>query len=144
MVGVKTALNDNPKLSTRLWKGKNPLALVIDPNQKLSRSKRDYNLFKRKFITIINQNHQENGEQIQITVEEILDQLYDRNLQSVIIEGGGKTLQSFIDADLWDEARIFKTKQKISDGLKGPKIKKDWVNVCSKIKEDTLITIYKN
>tara|TARA_B100001173_G_scaffold311861_1_gene330585 strand:- start:3136 stop:4170 length:1035 start_codon:yes stop_codon:yes gene_type:complete len=144
MVGVKTVLNDNPKLNTRLWKGKNPLALVIDTQQKLSNSKRDYNLFKRKFITIRNQNKEENREQNPIKTKEILDQLYDRSLQSVIIEGGGETLQSFIDTDLWDEARIFVTKQKISDGLKGPKIKRESVYGYSKIKEDTLITIYKD
>ncbi len=145
MIGVKTALNDNPKLNTRLWKGKNPLALVIDPHQKLSScKKRDYNLFNRKFITIRNQNQQKYREQIKITAEEILDQLYDINLQSVIIEGGAKTLQCFIDAGLWDEARIFVTKQKISDGLKGPKIKRESVYDSSKIKEDTLITIYKD
>ena len=79
-----------------------------------------------------------------ITAQKISDQLYDEKLQSVIIEGGAKTLQHFIDADPWDEARIFVTKTKLKSGLKGPKIKRDLIYSTSKIKEDTLITLYKD
>ena len=142
MIGAKTALNDNPKLNTRLWKGNNPVAVVIDPQQRLSRSKGGFNLKNKKFLTIIDQEiRMENNP---ITAQKISDQLYDQKLQSVIIEGGAKTLQHFIDADLWDEARIFVTKTKLKSGLKGPKIKRDLIYSTSKIKEDTLITLYKD
>ena len=142
MIGAKTALNDNPKLNTRLWKGNNPVAVVIDPQQRLSRSKGGFNLKNKKFLTIIDQEiRMENNP---ITAQKISDQLYDEKLQSVIIEGGAKTLQHFIDADLWDEARIFVTKTKLKSGLKGPKIKRDLIYSTSKIKEDTLITLYKD
>lgn len=144
MIGVQTALNDNPKLDTRLWNGENPVSVVIDPHQKLSNIKGDFNLLKKKFLTIKNQNKEENKDQLSIKAQEVLDQLFKNGLQSVIIEGGTKTLQHFIDAELWDEARIFVTKDKLKAGLKGPVIKRDAVHSSSKIKEDTLITLYKD
>jgi diaminohydroxyphosphoribosylaminopyrimidine deaminase/5-amino-6-(5-phosphoribosylamino)uracil reductase len=144
MIGVQTALNDNPKLDTRLWKGKNPLALVIDPQQKLSHTESDFNLQKGKFLTIKNQNQEEITDHLPLKAQEILDQLYDNDLQSVIIEGGSKTLQCFIDEGLWDEARIFVTKDELGAGLKGPLINRDRVHTTSTINADTLITLYKD
>jgi diaminohydroxyphosphoribosylaminopyrimidine deaminase/5-amino-6-(5-phosphoribosylamino)uracil reductase len=144
MIGVQTALNDNPKLDTRLWKGKNPLAVVIDPQQKLSHTESDFNLQKGKFLTIKNQNQEEITDHLPLKAKEILDQLYDNDLQSVIIEGGSKTLQCFIDEGLWDEARIFVTKDELGAGLKGPLINRDRVHTTSTINADTLITLYKD
>jgi diaminohydroxyphosphoribosylaminopyrimidine deaminase/5-amino-6-(5-phosphoribosylamino)uracil reductase len=46
--------------------------------------------------------------------------LYKNNIQSVIIEGGNKTLQSFIDANLWDEARVFMGKTTFQNGTLAP------------------------
>ena len=106
MIGVQTVLNDNPKLDTRLWNGKNPVSIVIDPSKKLSKTDGDFNLLKKKFITIKNENKGKNKDQLSIKPQEILDQLFNNSLQSVIIEGGTKTLQNFIDAELWDEARV--------------------------------------
>jgi len=142
MIGVQTALNDNPKLNTRMWKGKNPLAVVIDPKQKLSSTKVDFNLNVRELLSIKNQNQEDKTDYLPLKAQEILDQLYNNNLQSVIIEGGSKTLQCFIDAGLWDEARIFITKEKLGAGLKGPLINRDITHSISKIKSDTLITLY--
>ena len=53
-------------------------------------------------------------------IKSILEELYQQNIQSVIIEGGSKTLQSFIDTNMWDEARIFTANKKLSDGVKAP------------------------
>ena len=95
MIGVRTVLNDNPKLDTRLWNGKNPVSIVIDPSQKLSKIDGNFNLMKKKFITIKNENKDKNKDQLLIKPQEILDQLFKNSLQSVIIEGGTKTLQYF-------------------------------------------------
>ena len=70
--------------------------------------------------------------------------LFNNSLQSVIIEGGTKTLQNFIDAELWDEVRIFVTKEKLISGLKGPVFKRNANYNSSKILEDTLITYHKD
>ena len=144
MIGVQTVLDDNPKLDTRLWNGKNPVPVVIDPSQKLSKIKGDFNLMKKKFITIKNQNSNKNKDQLSIKAQEILDQLFNNSLQSVIIEGGTKTLQNFIDAELWDEVRIFVTKEKLISGLKGPVFKRNANYNSSKISEDTLLTYHKD
>jgi diaminohydroxyphosphoribosylaminopyrimidine deaminase/5-amino-6-(5-phosphoribosylamino)uracil reductase len=69
----------------------------------------------------------------------LLHDLYRRQIQSVIVEGGAQTLQAFIDQQVWDEARIFISPQTFETGIKGPvfsgvldnqyKIKRDWLNV---------------
>ena len=144
MIGVQTALNDNPKLDTRLWKGNNPQAVVIDPQNKLSNTQGEFNLHKGKFLTIKNLNPENIEDYLPLKAQEILDQLYNNNFQSVIIEGGNKTLQYFIDAGLWDEAKIFIIKDKLEEGLKAPLIKRDVVHTTANIKTDTLITLYKD
>lgn len=144
MIGVQTVLDDNPKLDTRLWNGKNPVSIVIDPSKKLSKTHGNFNLMKEKFITIKNQNRKKNKDKLSIKAQEILDQIFNNSLQSVIIEGGTKTLQHFIDAELWDEVRIFVTKEKLISGLKGPVFKRNTNYNSSKILEDTLLTYHKD
>ena len=56
-------------------------------------------------------------------VKQICNKLYDDKILSIIVEGGTKTLSNFIDSDLWDEMRIFKTQEILGDGVKGPAIK---------------------
>ena len=142
MIGVQTALNDNPKLNTRLWKGNNPIAVVIDPKQRLSKFIGNLNLKSNEFITI--KDLDKRSENNPLAAREILDQLSEKKLQSVIIEGGTKTLQHFIDANLWDEARIFVTKAKLKSGLKGPNINRSLIHNSTKINEDILITLYRD
>ena len=144
MIGVHTALIDNPQLSTRLWTGNNPLPIIIDPHQKFTKSVRDLKLKKDKFLSIKNRKFKKNDRQFLISAKDILNQLYERDLQSVIVEGGAKTLQHFIDADLFDEARIFRSNEKLNGGLLAPKIDIDIKSFSSKIKKDKLLTIYRN
>ena len=74
-------------------------------------------------------------------IENILNELYKLNIQSVIIEGGTKTLQSFIDKNLWDEARIFKTNEILIDGVKTPNIEGQII-YSSEIGGDKLEILY--
>ena len=129
MVGTRTALKDDPSLTTRLWKGKNPIRIVIDKNLKLPL---DLKLFSEESKTIVINNTKNSAEQnIQyIKIEEgniiknALECLYDLNIQSILVEGGSKTLQSFIDAGVWDEARIITNeKMMIGKGIKAPDLK---------------------
>lgn len=112
LVGTNTALQDDPSLTTRLWPGKNPVRLVIDKELKLPASLR---LFDGSTKTIVfNYKKQADGNNLiyqQLNKDEnilpqILSSLYQQQIQSVIVEGGSKLLQSFIDAGLWDEARV--------------------------------------
>lgn len=129
MVGTRTALKDNPSLTTRLWKGKNPVRIVPDRDLKLPQ---DLKLFNQESNTIVINNIKNSVEQniqyIKIEQNDFLDKaldlLYDLNIQSILVEGGSKTLQSFIDAGLWDEARIITNKKmSIGNGINAPDLK---------------------
>ena len=111
-MGTNTALLDDPELTTRLWEGNSPIRLVLDMNLRLPLHLK---LFDKKVKTIVfnNVKQEENENLIYYKIEkeknivsEISKALYQLNIQSVIVEGGAKLLQSFIDADLWDEARV--------------------------------------
>ncbi|MFY0627788.1 MAG: bifunctional diaminohydroxyphosphoribosylaminopyrimidine deaminase/5-amino-6-(5-phosphoribosylamino)uracil reductase RibD [Reichenbachiella sp.] len=127
MVGTSTARYDNPSLTVRDWKGKNPLRVFIDKNLKLDKS---LNLFDQSTPAVCYNLHKseklKNLEYVQLSkenlLEEILDDLYKRKVQSLFIEGGAKLLQSFIDQGLWDEARVFTTDVKFEKGIEAPKI----------------------
>jgi diaminohydroxyphosphoribosylaminopyrimidine deaminase / 5-amino-6-(5-phosphoribosylamino)uracil reductase len=130
MVGTNTALKDNPALTARLYPGKNPLRLVIDMDLKLPPT---LQLFDGAVKTIIfNQYKEEEGEKLSFykinkdekIIPQILNVLYQLKIQSVIIEGGAKLLQSFIDDNLWDEARVItNTAMQISEGITAPVFK---------------------
>ncbi len=136
LVGTNTALLDNPELTTRLWEGKSPVRLVLDINLRLPLHLK---LFDKKVKTIVfntvKQEENENlfyykiGKESNI-VSELLNALYQLNIQSVIVEGGAILLQSFIDAGLWDEARIISNEEParpvgglvIKNGVDGPEL----------------------
>ncbi|QHT72206.1 bifunctional diaminohydroxyphosphoribosylaminopyrimidine deaminase/5-amino-6-(5-phosphoribosylamino)uracil reductase RibD [Rhodocytophaga rosea] len=126
LVGTSTALYDNPQLNVRNWHGENPLRLVIDLNLRLPSH---LHLFDRKQPTICYNLHKAGTEENLIWVQlqqpdnslqEILQDLYARKVQSVIVEGGSKILNSFIEKGLWDEARIFESPQVFGNGIAAP------------------------
>ena len=129
LVGTNTVLKDNPSLTTRLWKGENPVRIVIDKELKIPS---ESNIFSKAINTIIfncsKNSIEDNVQYIQLDnknfMEEMLHVLYELNLQSVLIEGGAKTLQSFIDADVWDEARVVTNIEMIIEkGISAPEMK---------------------
>ncbi|PRX49673.1 bifunctional diaminohydroxyphosphoribosylaminopyrimidine deaminase/5-amino-6-(5-phosphoribosylamino)uracil reductase RibD [Salegentibacter salegens] len=126
LVGTNTAIADNPKLNTRLWEGTNPVRVVIDKELKIPQESA---LFDGSIKTIVlNENETSDKNNLifekldfqQDLSQQICEVLYRHNLQSVIIEGGAKTLQTFIDVDLWDEARVFTGISEFHKGLKAP------------------------
>jgi len=128
LVGTNTALADDPSLTTRLWKGNNPVRLVIDMELRLPYHLKIFN--KAVKTIIFNKMKSEEDENlIFYKIEEkniliqILKTLHQMQIQSVIVEGGAKLLQSFIDVSLWDEVRIIRNKQlTIAKGLNAPKL----------------------
>lgn len=129
LVGTQTAIDDNPKLDVRDWTGKNPIRLVIDANKRIPDNNQLFDN-QTKTIVICKKSDSINSENcifetidFQSNIpEQIAKVLYKHNIQSVIIEGGSRTLQTFIDAQLWDEARIFKGNSLMRDGIKAPKL----------------------
>jgi len=142
LVGRITAEKDNPSLTVREIAGSNPVRIVIDKNLKLSG---DLNLFNSEAKTIIfnaiKSEETRTNQFIKINfnnlIKSILEELYQQNIQSVIIEGGSKTLQSFIDTNMWDEARIFSTNKTLAKGVKSPTIEGEIISE-DKIGEDEL------
>ena len=146
LVGRVTAQKDNPSLTVREVEGKNPIRIVIDKDLKLST---DLNLFNNDAKTIVfNAIKSEENDtnrfikiDFNILIKSILHELYKQNIQSVIIEGGSKTIQSFIDENMWDEARIFTTKKELKDGVKAPNIEGK-ISIKEEISGDVLEILF--
>ena len=115
LVGGNTVLEDNPSLTTRKVSGRNPIRIVIDTKDNLSES---FNVFNDEAKTIVLSSKHFNSQKH--IAQQICNQLYELNIISVIVEGGQKTLQHFIDENLWDEMRVFKGNIEFNDGKKGP------------------------
>ncbi len=125
LIGTNTALIDNPILNTRDWHGKNPLRMVLDKSLRLPEN---LAVFNRDFPTLIfnsiKNEEQNNLQYIKINFENVLavmlQHLYEKQIQSVLVEGGSLLLNSCIEAGLWDEARIFKSTVQLNNGVKAP------------------------
>lgn len=148
LVGTNTILKDNPKLSVRDWTGKNPIRIVLDKSGKILNTfyVKDNSI---KTIIFTEQENLKSTEYIEyeiVTFDDqlvfsIIDVLYKHEIQSVLVEGGTKTLQNFIDSNLWDEARVFKSDILLLEGLKGPEIKSRQFEKTT-ILNDELVILY--
>ncbi len=126
LVGRNTVTVDDSELTARLWPGNNPLRIVIDRNLLLGLDKKIFN--NKADTLIINEQKEETTGNLHYckidfaadVPAQILQLLYRRNILSVIVEGGAQTLQSFINTDLWDEARIFTTPHTLNSGKPAP------------------------
>ena len=149
MIGTNTALLDDPVLTARLWPGNNPVRMVIDMQLKLPSSLK---LFDGSVKTIVfNQIKQEEGgtvayykiEKDSSLVPQVLNALHQLRIQSVMIEGGAKLLQSFIDAGLWDEARVIKNRRLAvgtEQGVDAPVLEKAELIETQEIETDIINT----
>jgi diaminohydroxyphosphoribosylaminopyrimidine deaminase/5-amino-6-(5-phosphoribosylamino)uracil reductase len=122
MVGTETALRDNPQLTTRLWPGKNPIRVVIDRELKVPAH---YHVWSGEapsvFVTAVA------GREQTITLNfdqpilpALLNELHAAGIQSVMVEGGAKLLESIISAGLWDEMRVITGSGLLGSGLRAP------------------------
>ena len=129
LIGKNTAAIDNPKLNMRYWEGSAPKRVVIDRRLELNHQ---LNIFDQSVETLVfNEIKTDiNGKIKHIALEDfdryvpqyILYQLYLQDVQSIIIEGGAHTLNTFIEAGLWDEARIFTGSSVLGKGIRAPLI----------------------
>jgi len=145
LVGYNTALKDNPLLTTRKWFGKNPLRVVIDVEGKLPSH---LNLFTDGSPTLVfTQASKQDTQTVSYIklnnkthfIDEILDGLYQKNIQSVLIEGGPKTLQMFMDSNAWNEAHIFTSNSEWREGIKSPIFKNGTEALHKNLLNDTYI-----
>lgn len=128
MVGTRTAELDNPSLTVRNWQGRSPVRIVLDRQQRLPPA---LHLFDGSVPTLVftDKPHaaQTNLEYIPIDFQQdilpqIMEYLYAQGLQSLLVEGGSILLQSFIDAELWDEIVVEESPLKLLSGVKAPEM----------------------
>lgn len=126
LVGTNTARFDDPALTNRHWTGANPTRVVIDMHLQLPTHLK---LFDGTVPTIIFNSirHEErpNLRYYQVTedvsiVHQVVNALYQLRIQSVLVEGGARLLQSFIDESVWDEIRMIRGHQSAGDGIPAP------------------------
>lgn len=150
LIGTNTVLEDNPKLNVRSWEGKSPIRIILDKELKV---KGDYHIFdqRTKTIVITQQNSmklRKEGVDYEIidfsknVGQQVCEVLQKHNIISVLIEGGSQTIQTFIEANLWDEARVFTGPITFGTGLKAPRLSSKATHL-KQIESDTL-TIYSN
>lgn len=129
LVGRRTALLDNPSLTVRNWYGKNPVRLVLDKNLSLPHT---LHLFNDHIPTLVFTSTEHPIEKYieYITLKDVkellpqmMDKLYIRGIQSLLVEGGAQLHQSFIDTGLWDEIFVEKARTTLHSGVKAPEIR---------------------
>jgi len=126
LVGANTVLLDNPTLTVRNWSGKSPVRIAID---RQGRIPENYNILDGSILTLVftekDKLNKNRVEFIKINfdadnLKTILNEIYHRNINSVMVEGGASILNSFIEAGLWDEANIEVSPVNITVGVKAP------------------------
>ncbi len=117
-VGTNTVINDNPQLTVRLWYGNNPIRICLDTKGRIPANSRIFDN-SAQTICLIQEEFR--------NLHTLLNHLHSINIQSVIIEGGTKFLESFLNQNLWDESRIFISKSLFLKGIKAPEIKGHYI-----------------
>jgi diaminohydroxyphosphoribosylaminopyrimidine deaminase/5-amino-6-(5-phosphoribosylamino)uracil reductase len=144
LVGTRTALHDNPRLNVRDWPGPQPIRLVIDKNLSLPPT---HNLLDGSQPTLIytyrQPYHKANLDLVTLSeaddlIPQVLADLYERQVQSVLIEGGPTVLNALINAGLWDEMRIFRAPTKLGQGIAAPRISLQNLRERQSVGPDTL------
>jgi len=150
LIGTNTALQDNPSLNTRNWTCPQPVRLIVDLNMRLTST---LQIFDKKQKTVIFNTikYEDQGNLLYYKIDKdvsvvsnILTACFDLQIQSILVEGGSRLLQSFIDEQLWDEARVIENSELIIDnGLNAPVLSNHYLTSSESVFTD-FITYYKN
>lgn len=143
LVGNNTVKNDNPMLTARLWQGNQPTRIVISKNPTFGTNTHILQDGKTLIFNAEKDETTENVHFVKLNFEEnvlnqIMQKLHEMKIQSVIVEGGVFTLRQFIQANLWDEARVLVGNSIWEDGIKAPDLPNSELIQQKKIESDTL------
>lgn len=147
MVGYNTVLKDNPQLNVRHYQGRNPKRVVFDRQLTLPQESNILDNTQETIIfNYIKDDRQGNNIFVKIDenkdlVNQILEKLYEQKISSIVVEGGTKLINKFLEANLWDEANVIVGQKKFGTGVKCPKISKGLFS-CEKIGDNTLEVYY--
>lgn len=151
MVGTNTVINDNPRLNVRSWSGFNPIRVILDNSLRIPK---DAHVFDGSEKTIVFTSSRIgfpiDHPNVEVAIidyaqnvpKQVCDYLYKQDIQSILIEGGAKTLQGFINENLWDEAKVFVGSSKFGKGVNAPRIHNHSFGT-EKVGSDLLVT-FKN
>ncbi len=149
LVGTNTILLDNPQLTNRLWEGKNPLRITFDCDNKIPLNARIFDesaqtlIFSKRtkkvnnFVNFVAVDFSKN------ILQQVMNELYTRKITSLIVEGGAQTLRSFMDENLWDEAKVEIAPFSLENGVRAPELNKNLLYKEEFIGENKL-QYYKN
>jgi len=148
MIGYNTLINDNPMLTVRDWTGRNPVRMLVtetvpDENFKIFGDDQKTLVFNPE-----KNASSEKAAYIQLDfknelLKNIMRILFEKNISSVIIEGGRQILESFISSGLWDEARILTGNKMFGKGLQAP-VLKTGTEISRQEFDKDLVQIFKN
>ncbi|CAN5301460.1 bifunctional diaminohydroxyphosphoribosylaminopyrimidine deaminase/5-amino-6-(5-phosphoribosylamino)uracil reductase RibD [soil metagenome] len=128
LVGYRTVVVDNPELTVRLWEPRHqPLRIVLDRDNTLPAASK---VFNDAAPTLLLSSKQRADFPVQQLIGpwkdglpvQLYPILFERNIQSIIIEGGVATLQAFIAQGLWDEVRVFTGQTHFVSGVEAPRL----------------------
>ena len=145
MIGANTALHDRPSLTTRNWPGKDPVRIFIDKALKIERSAALFN--DDVAVLVVNEVEEKQEGHIHFfkinkeapMLPQLMQLLFEKNITSVLVEGGSHLLQSFIDADLWDEAYTITNKSLyLSSGIASVQLREETYADSFPISTDTV------
>lgn len=155
LVGTKTALKDNPTLDVRHTAGKNPIRIVMDRKLRLEKNLHIFNENSETFIITDTKN--KNTKKLfkenhlhyffvnfkEPLAKQIMDILYKKNMQSLLVEGGTKTLETFIKEHIWDEMLVFKSFEKMENGIKAPTLPKNLKHIKKQMLPNETLEYFK-
>jgi diaminohydroxyphosphoribosylaminopyrimidine deaminase/5-amino-6-(5-phosphoribosylamino)uracil reductase len=150
MVGTRTAMHDNPSLTCRWWPGNNPLRIVIDKELLLPKTAAVFNLEAPTLILNLYREGKEGNLHFykirhpENLLPELMTLLYEKNIVSLVVEGGSELLQSFINSGIWDEATVITNEElEIGVGVASPLISSQKMGSPLSLFGDK-ITLHKN
>lgn len=150
LIGTNTAEIDNPQLTARLVQGSQPLRLVIDMNNRLPEQLyvKDGSVPTVIYTSNVIHSSKQNVEYVTVSQhtniwQQIFQDLYEREIQSVIIEGGALILEDCIQHNIWDEMRVFTGPITFVKGVAAPYINMQ-AHVCQTIGNSMLDIYYRD
>ncbi len=148
LVGTNTAVVDNPQLTNRLYPGEPPLRIVLDRQQRLSKTAHLMDgQVPTWYVTEQPFDHPHVRSMVmpfdEKLIPNLLDALFGHKMKSLIVEGGSELLSTFIRLGLWDEARIFTADKRLGHGIKAPDFPFDTIHERIQVGDDQLDIIMK-
>ncbi len=145
LVGTRTALLDNPMLTARMYRGKQPLRIAIDIDNVLPKTLHIFNNHAPSLVfgnIVRNDVDFEFLDLNQSLPTQICKALYRRNILSLVVEGGRQTLEAFINEGYWDESRIFTGNIIFGKGVPSPELYGELQSI--EMLGDTELKIFRN